>query len=150
MASNFKAPPSLEKSSWYDAWFKKLNIWQAFTGIDEKKGSRVFLTHAGKARETLLALDVKKINCEPVVYTNCLKNLYLKDRKKQPLRRMINLNNSVKDCWIRLIEYVFIFSCISCLLKAANLSEYHENLTRAAISELNCDVMKTQLKNIWR
>lgn len=44
-----------------------MNIWQAFTGIDEKKGSRVFLTHAGKARETLLALDVKKINCEPVV-----------------------------------------------------------------------------------
>ena len=36
------------------------------------------------------------------------------------------------------------------LLKAANLSEYHENLTRAAISQLNCDVMKTQLKNIWR
>ena len=79
----------------------------------KKKGSRVFLTHAGKARETLLALDVKKINCEPVAYTNCLKNLYLKDRKKQPLRRMTSFNNSVKDCWIRLIEYVFIFSCIS-------------------------------------
>ena len=29
------------------------------------------------------------------------------------------------------------------LLKAANLSEYHEQLTRATISNLNYDVIKT-------
>ena len=45
MASNFKAPPSLEKSSWCDAWFKELNIWQAFTGIDEKKKGHAYFSH---------------------------------------------------------------------------------------------------------
>ena len=35
------------------------------------------------------------------------------------------------------------------LLKAANISEYYEQLTRATISDLNYDVMKTQLKKIF-
>ena len=35
------------------------------------------------------------------------------------------------------------------LLKAANLSEYHEQLAKATISDINYDVMKTQLKKIF-
>ena len=35
------------------------------------------------------------------------------------------------------------------LLKTANLSEYYEWLTRAAIPELNYNFVKTQLKNIF-
>ena len=37
MASNFKAPPSLEKSTSYDAWLKEISIWETFTDIDIKK-----------------------------------------------------------------------------------------------------------------
>ena len=35
------------------------------------------------------------------------------------------------------------------LLKAANLSEYHEQTTRATTSELKYEVTKTQLKKIF-
>ena len=36
------------------------------------------------------------------------------------------------------------------LLKAANFSKYHEQLTRATIFNLNYDAIKTQLKKIFR
>ena len=35
------------------------------------------------------------------------------------------------------------------LLKSANLSEQHQQLARATITELKCDTMKTQLKKIF-
>ena len=64
MASHFKAPPSLEKSTSYSAWLKEINIWQTFTDINIKKQvPAIFLTLEGKARKSILELDVKDINC---------------------------------------------------------------------------------------
>ena len=83
MTTNFKAPPSLEKSVSYDAWLKEHSIWQTFTDINAKKqGPAVFLTLEGKARETVLELDVKEINCDSGAENiiKCLDKLYLKDK----------------------------------------------------------------------
>lgn len=169
MASNFKAPPSLEKSSSYESWLKEIDIWQAFTDIDIKKqGPAVFLTLEGKARETVLELNVKEINCEDGVKNiiNCLNKLYLKDRtqtafetyeKFEKYRRPTEMSisdfineferllNKTKQYGSNMSSDILAYR----LLKAANLSEYHEQLTRATIQELNYDVMKSQLKKIF-
>ena len=80
-SSNFKAPPSLEKSSSYESWLTEIDIWQTFTDTDIKKqGPAVFLTLEGKARETILELDVKEINCEDGVKNiiSCLNKFVFK------------------------------------------------------------------------
>ena len=88
MASHFKAPPSLEKSTSYGAWLKEINIWQTFTDINIKKqGPVVFLTLEGKARKSILELDVKDINC------NCLNKLYLKDKRQTAFKTYEQFEN---------------------------------------------------------
>ena len=56
MASNFKAPLSLENGISYEAWLKEISIWHTFTDIDIKKlGPVVFLTLERKAHESVLS-----------------------------------------------------------------------------------------------
>ena len=169
MASNFKARPSLEKSASYDAWLKEISIWQTFTDIDvRKKGPAVFLTLEGKARQTVLELNVKDINCDSGVENiiKCLDKLNLKgktqtafetyekfEKYRRPTEMTISdfineferLLNKIKQYGSNMSSDILAYR----LLKAANLSEYHEQLTRATISELNYDIMKTQLKKIF-
>ena len=65
MASNFKAPLSLENGISYEAWLKEISIWHTFTDIDIKKlGPVVFLTLERKAHESVPELDTKDINCD--------------------------------------------------------------------------------------
>ena len=65
MASNFKAPLSLENGISYEAWLKEISIWHTFTDIDIKKlGPVVFLTLERKAHESVPELDIKDINCD--------------------------------------------------------------------------------------
>ena len=67
----------------YEAWLKEIDIWQVFTEIDiTKQGPTVFLTVEGKARETVLELNIKEINCADGVNNiiNCLNKLYIKDK----------------------------------------------------------------------
>ena len=88
MASHFKAPPSLEKSTSYGAWLKEINIWQTFADINIKKqGPVVFLTLEGKARKSILELDVKDINC------NCLNKLYLKYKRQTAFKTYEQFEN---------------------------------------------------------
>ena len=83
MASNIKAPPSLSKSASYDTWLKELEIWQAFTDLDNKKqGPAVFLSLEGRAREAVLELPVATISSDTGVaeIITKLNGLYLKDK----------------------------------------------------------------------
>ena len=96
MVSDFKAPPSLEKSTSYGAWLKEINIWQTFTDINIKKqGPAVFLTLEGKARKSILELDVKDINCNSGVknITNCLNKLHLKDKRQTAFKTYEQFEN---------------------------------------------------------
>ena len=81
--TNYKAPPSLTSSTCYDEWLKAIKIWQTFTGLtDEKQGPAIFLTLEGKARETILNLDIKEIKAKNGVenIVKALNKLYLKDK----------------------------------------------------------------------
>ena len=81
--TNYKAPLSLTSSTCYEDWLKEIEIWQAFTDLtDEKQGPAIFLTLEGKARETILNLDIKEIKAKNGVenIVKALNKLYLKDK----------------------------------------------------------------------
>ena len=64
-STSFKAPPSLTRSTSYEAWLKELQIWESFTDIPGdtcKRGPPVFLSLEGKAHEAALELEVEQIN----------------------------------------------------------------------------------------
>ena len=64
-SNNYKAPPILPRSSSYDNCLKEMAIWQTFTDIAPiKQGSVIFLTLESEAREAVLELEVRNINCE--------------------------------------------------------------------------------------
>ena len=80
--TNCKAPPWLTSSTCYEDWLKEIEVWQAFTDLtDEKQGPAIFLTLEGKARETVLDLDIKEIKAKNGVESivKALNKLYLKD-----------------------------------------------------------------------
>ena len=80
--TNCKAPPWLTSSICYEDWLKEIEVWQAFTDLtDEKQGPAIFLTLEGKARETVLDLDIKEIKAKNGVESivKALNKLYLKD-----------------------------------------------------------------------
>ena len=72
MASDIKAPPSLAKSSSYEAWLKAIKIWQAFTSIPLKKQGQSI---EGKAHEAVIELDIDKIYADNGVH-NIIEKLY--------------------------------------------------------------------------
>ena len=167
--NNFKAPSSLTKCSSYEAWLKELKIWQSFTDIPKaKQGQAVFLTLEGKARETVLEFDVGDINSDNGVknITACLDSLYLKDKTQTAYEAYDSFERFRRPDDMAISDYInesekllnkikWYGSDMSTdiltyrLLKSANLSEQHQQLARAAITELKYGTMKTQLKKIF-
>ena len=168
-SSNFKAPPSLSKSSCYDDWLKEIGIWQAFTDLAaEKHGPAVFLTLEGKACEAVLNMDIEKIKgkygVENIVTE--LNKFYLKDKLEMAYetydafeRFWRPADMSIKD-YIneseRLLSKTEKFGTTMSpdilayrLLKSANLEESQEQLIRATLKNLSYSEMQLQLKKIF-
>lgn len=160
MASNFKVSRLRKK------YF--ISIWQTFTDTEIKKqGQAVFLTIEGKAREFVPELDVTDINCDSGIQNiiNRLNEQYLKDKTQTVFETFETFEKYTRASEMTLLDFLNEFkkllnktkqygtnisSDISYqLLKAAHFSEYHEQLTRTTISNLDFDVMKRQLKKIF-
>ena len=170
MASqSFKAPPALSKRHTYDMWLKEIKIWECFTDLPKRKQApAIFLTLEGKAREAVLQLPVDSLNCDDGIanVVKQLDKLFLVDKAQsayqtydsfEKLRRPSNMTMSD---YINEFERLLNKTKINCtemssdilayrLLKSANLSEHHEQLTRATITELSYESMKLQLKKIF-
>ena len=169
MSSNIKAPPSLSKCSSYEAWLKEIQIWQAFTDLaDVKQGPAIFLTLEGRSREAVLELDVSKISAKDGVKTiiEKLDSLYLKDKTQSAFEAYDSFEKFRRPSEMTINEYINQFERLKAktesyktqlstdvlayrLLKSANLSEAHEQLARATITDLTYDAMKAQLKKIF-
>ena len=168
-SENFKAPPSLKKSSSYESWQKELQIWQAFTNLPVKKqGPAIFLTLEGKAKEAALELDVAKISSDTGVaeLLKKLDELYLADKVQTAYEAYdafekfhrpaeMSMSNFIIE-FERLLNKTKHYGTIMSsdilayrLLKSANVSEHHQELARATVKELTYDEMKDKLKKIF-
>ena len=162
MATNIKAPPSLSKSSSYNAWLKEIEIWQAFTDLDpNKQGPAIFLSLEGRAREAVLELQVKQIIDKDGVskIINKLDELYLKDKTQSAYEAYDAFESFKRPDEMSIDEYINEFERLKSktesygsslssdvlayrVLKSVNLSQQHEQLAKATIPELKYDLMK--------
>ena len=134
---------------------------------DEKQGPAIFLTLEGKARETVLNLDIKEIKAKNGVESivKALNKLYLKDKLQmayetydtfEKFRRPEKM--SIKEYineFERLLNKTKKYGSMSSdilayrLLKSANLEDTPEQFIRATVKELTYDDMQLQLKKIF-
>ena len=167
--SNYQAPPVFKEDMSYEAWKKELAIWTTFTDLDKKKqGPAIFLSLNGKPRASVLELDVGIISGDKGVEAilERLGKLYLKDRhqtaylayeafekfQRPVAMSMTNFINEFERMYHKLKQHkmelpdgVLAYR----LLKSAHLSEQHEQLARATLTELTYENMKGQLKKIF-
>lgn len=166
---NYKSPPEMRDGLSYSDWKKELAIWCAFTDLEKKRqGGALFLTLAGKARETVLAeVALVKINADSGVdaITHALDKLFEKDKAESAFasfenfikfRRpsdmsikdyMIEFNlrlNRIKDHNMDLPEGVLAYYLLNC----GNLTEDQTSLCRATCTNLTYAEMKTQIERV--
>ena len=128
----------------------------------------MFLSLESRAREAVLELDDSKISGEDGVKNIIAKldTLYLKDKTQSAYEAYDSFEQFKKPSDMSVSEYINEFERLKSrtesygtslssnvlayrLLKSANLSEQHEQLARATISDLTYEQMKLQLKKIF-
>ena len=156
-STNYKAPPSLTCSTCYEDWFKEIEIWQAFTDLtDEKQGPAIFLTLEGKARETVLNLDIKEIKAKNGVESivKALNKLYLKDKLQMAYETYDAFEKFRRPEKMSIKEYINEFERLLNNTKKYGSSMSSDilasrQLIRATVKELTYDAMQLQFKKMF-
>ena len=150
MSSNHsKTPPSLSKAKNYQVWLKHIKIWRNFTDLPAaKQGPAIVLSLENKASYAVLELR------EEVISLKHLKTLENFETFKRPenmkmsdyLNKFEQLYKKIKSYGTQMSENVLAYR----LLKYANLPELHEQMVKETITNLKFDLMKDQLKKMFR
>ena len=164
-------PPDFKEGTSYDAYKKELEVWKLCkTCQPDEQGPVVFRTLTGRAKVAARELSVKEIGSATGLdlILKKLDKLYLADKNKQictvlekfesfrrsPNMTMANfvldfesLHNKVKNYEIVYPDGVLAYR----IMKAANISKYHEELLRATIAtgEWSYETVKEQLAKIF-
>ena len=162
--------PSFTADITYANWKEEINIWKDFTDIaEEKKGSAVFLSLQGQARETVRqnvsAAVLKTANGLKQVFA-CLDKIYLKDSTCQAYEAYEEFERFVRPADMKISDYIIKFEQLYNkaknhqmtvsdgavayrLLNSAGLSENNKQLVRATVSEMKYETMKNQLTKVF-
>ena len=166
LTNHSKAPLSLSKCKNYNDWKKMIVIWCAYADLPiERQENTIFLSLESEAQDAVLELSEGEISSETEVknITDHLNKLFKKDevlQKYQALeafetyRRPTSttiqkfLNEFEKRCnKIKSFGTIMSDDILAYhLLKSANLSNQHEQLAKATVSDLEYNIMKDQLK----
>ena len=168
-SSNSKQPPALSKCKTYDDWLKLVRVWKMFTDLPiARQGPAIVLSLEGEAQDAVLELDESTFAAENGVdlIIARLDKLYKRDstitkfqalESFQTFRRSSNMSilaflnefdkryNKIKTHGTLMSDDLLGYL----LLKAANLSNNHEELIKATMTELKYDIMKDQLKKTF-
>ena len=164
-----QTPPLLTKDISYSNWKDEVNIWKDFIDIpDEKKGSAVFLSLTGQAREAVrqeVTPDKLKEKTGLANVFTCLDKIYLKDSTCLAYEAYEEFERFVKPAEMKISDYIIKFEQLYSkaknlnmtisdgavayrLLNSAGLSESHKQLVRATVTEVKYDAMKKQLTKV--
>ena len=164
-----QTPPLLTKDISYSNWKDEVNIWKDFIDIpDEKKGSAVFLSLTGQAREAVrqeVTPDKLKEKTGLANVFTCLDKIYLKDSTCLAYEAYEEFERFVKPAEMKISDYIIKFEQLYSkaknlnmtisdgavayrLLNSAGLSESHKQLVRATVTEMKYDAMKKQLTKV--
>ena len=167
---SYKTPPALSKSSSYENWLKEIKVWQKLTDLGiGKQGPAILLSLEGKARDTVLELEIDDVAADGGVklIIDKLDKLYLKDKAQSAYEAYDRFEKFQRTSGMHIKDFIFEFEKLLSksksygttmssdilayrLLKAANISESHQQLARATIiGDLTYEAMKNQLKRIF-
>ena len=143
-------------------------FWKHATDVDKKKrAATVFLTLAGKAREAILEMSPTDLNDEDrlsKLYSK-LDELFKEDKNKAALETYDKFERYSRPSVMTIADYLIEFDRMTAQLKlhkiilsepvlayrvlrSANLTDDHEKLIRATVSELTLKSMAFQLKKV--
>ncbi|XP_066911985.1 uncharacterized protein [Clytia hemisphaerica] len=167
--NDIKAPPALKEDVPYENWKKEITIWQLFTSLEKKKqGLAILLSLEGKAREAALELEVDELNKDDGVSKVLaqLDKLYLKDKLQLSFQAYDSFRKFKRPNDMPIADFVVEFERLYNKAKAyemilpdgilayeflnnANISDSHEKLIRATMTELSYNSMKDQLRKVF-
>ena len=167
--SRIKTPPALREDIPYESSKKEIQIWQRFTSLaKEKQALAIFLSLEGKARETVLEVEVDDLNKDDGVEKVLAKldNLFLKDKLQLAYTSYDNFEKFRRPSDMSMADYVAEFERLYNKAKVyemvlpegilaykflnnANLSDTHDKLIRATMTDLTYNSMKNQVKKIF-
>ena len=169
MSNTNKSPPLLKNCKTYEDWLKLLDIWCMFTSLEpEKQGPPIVLTLEGEAQDAVLELStsviIQKDGVKRII--DKLDNIYKKDELSEKYnaleafegyKRIANITmrefltefekrlNKIKSFKIDMSDDMLAFR----LLKSANLTSRDEQLVKATIMELKCELVKSKLIKVF-
>ena len=167
---SFKTPPALSKSSSYENWLKEIKVWQKLTELDvRKQGPAILLSLEGKAKDSVLELDIDDIAKDGgvLIIIAKLDKLYLKDKAQTAYEAYDKFEKFQRSSDMSIKDFVYEFERLHAkttsygssmssdilayrLLKSANISNSHQQLIRATIDgDLTYDKMKCQLNRVF-
>lgn len=167
--STFKAPPRKSEDITYANWKKEIQIWSFQSSLDEnKKGSALFLSLEGKARQTVLAeLETDKINCNDGIKNilAILDKFYKKDSIKSACTAFNDFIDYRRGKDVSLNDFLIEFNLkyhrlensdmklptgvlAGFLLRCCNLSADKEELCRATCPSFTFDSMKETIEKV--
>ena len=112
--ANFKAPPSMREDLSYADWVKEIKIWKNFTDLEPKRqGAALFLTLAGKARDTVRAEVEETEMAKDTGVDTIIKNLdkiYLKDDNQSAYTAYDEFVKYRRPASMKIREYITEFN----------------------------------------
>ena len=143
-------------------------FWEHATNVDKKKcAATVFLTLTGKAREAILEMSPTVLNEEDGLSKlfSKLDELFKEDKNKAALETYDKFERYNRPSEMTIADYLIEFDRMTAQLKlhkiilpehvlayrflsSANLTDDHEKLIRATVSEVTLKSMAFQLKKV--
>ena len=167
--STFKAPPRKSEDITYANWKKEIDIWSFQSSLDaDKKGSALFLSLEGKARQTVLAeLETTAINHADGIKNilTVLDKFYKKDSTNAAGAAFNDFIDYKRDKDVSLEDFLIEFNLkyhrmensdmklptgvlAGFLLRCCNLDAKKEEVCRAACPNWTYDDMKETIENV--
>ena len=164
-----KTPPALTKDIPYERWKKEIKLWQMITKLENKKQApAVILGLDGNAREAGLELDIEVLTQDDGMtkLVDKLDTLYEKDRLLLAIDSWEDFESYQRPPNMKISEYVIEFEkrynkaklydmnvndgvLAHRFLKSSNVSEHHQQLVKATLTEMTYTNMKKQLSKVF-
>ena len=166
-----KDPPSLKKARNYDDWVKLLRVWKGYTTVPPEKQALALLLSledSQDAQDAVLELPMEQLECDDGIDNAITKldDLFKRDdvlkrygalEEFELYKRMDSMSiqkyviefekrlNKTKTYGTTWSDDLLAFR----LLRSANLSDHHQQLAKATITDLTYNNMKQKLKTIF-
>ena len=162
-------PPGLDNAKHYDDWVKLVDIWKNVSDLpDNKKGPALLLTLQKEAQEAALQVTIDQLNSANGVKAiiDELYKIYKKNDTLQKYEILDSFESYKRDAKTSMHQYIFEFEkwmnkaksnganwsedlLAYRVLKNSNLSEAHEQLVKATVTELKYNEVKEKLSSVF-